>query len=186
MLYFHIFRSILPRNFNFDIPTFRIRWRNILILPHNNIFILSSIWNISLHIFIARSHLPTTIRSTYKLKVLFLQLWFLRISYIANFFLSRSAISPYQFYIRTFGWYNYVCWFFIRRRRFNRSIEVAEIIGILRIVIEVLLLLTVLGSWLHFIIIIILKIKLLPWCIIIKGYVHLLSLLRGNIKCVEF
>lgn len=161
MPHFHVFRPIFPRNFNFDIPTFRIGWRNILILSYCHIFILSSIRNISFHILIACSHLPTTIRSTYKLKMLLLQLWFMRISHIANFLLSWSTISSYHLYVWTFGWYYYVCWFFIRGWGFNWPIEVGKIIGILRMVIEVLLLLTGLGSWLHFIIIIILRIKLL-------------------------
>jgi hypothetical protein len=155
-----------------------------LILSNHYIFILSSIWNISLHILITCSHLSTTIRSTNELEMLLLHLWFLWISHIANFLFSWSTISSDHFYIRTLGWYYYVCWFFIRGWRFNWPTEVCEIIGILRMVVEVLLLLTGLGSWLHFIIIIILEIKLLPWCIIIKCYIHRLSLLRGSNKLV--
>lgn len=157
-----------------------------MILSYCHIFILSSIRNISFHILIACSHLPTTIRSTYKLKMLLLQLRFMRISHIGDFLLSWSTISSYHLYVWTFGWYYYVCWFFIRWWGFNWPIEVGKIIDVLRMVIEVLLLLTGLGSWLHFIIIIILRIKLLAWFIIIKGYFHLLSLLRGSMKWVRF
>lgn len=176
MLHFKIFRSILSRNLNLNISAFGIRRRNILVLSYNNTFILLSIRNICLHILIASSHFATTIRSTDKLKMFFSRLRFLRIFQIAYLFFVWSTISSNHFYIRAFGWYDYVCWFFIRRWRFDWLSKVRVIIGILRMIKEVLLLMWSLRSCLHFIIIIIPEIKLLSWCIVIYHYFHLLSL----------